>query len=187
MTNLVIDIETIPQDFLQLSAGLQPYVWQRTFSKQTETEAALAAYLTDPAAHPEETASLEQHMALHPEWGHIVCIGLGHDFDGELRVKTFAARTIEEEQTALQGFWDAFGYFKQRRVVTFNGLDFDLHFVRVRSMLLGATRISPLPMARYQPDRHFDIMQLLANWKYARGMKLEVVAALLGLEKLPAG
>ena len=47
-------------------------------------------------------------MALRPEFGHVICIGMGHDGRGrgELETKALTARAVEDEPRILEAFWD---------------------------------------------------------------------------------
>jgi hypothetical protein len=71
--------------------------------------------------------------------------------------------------------------------VTFNGLLFDVPYLVRRSIYLGVAPSAELPCRPFALDSHFDVMRVMANWERADAVRLEIVAALLGLEKSPPG
>jgi uncharacterized protein YprB with RNaseH-like and TPR domain len=128
-------------------------------------------------------------MALRPEFGHVICIGMGHDGRGrgELETKAFTARAVEDERHLLEAFWDVVRSGRDWRFVTYNGLAFDLPYLIRRSVYLGVPASAGLPLRPYAPDSHFDVMRILSNWERADAVRLDVVAELLGLRKSPPG
>jgi hypothetical protein len=185
MQNLVVDIETIPQDFAALPRDLQAYVWQRAISRELGQPPELDAFLADPAA-PEHSATrtlLETWMVFRPEFGHVVCVAWGVE-PPTLEVHTLAARTADQERDLLQQFWQAIAALRGPRCwVTYNGLDFDLPYLLRRSALLGIEVPVPVPLRRYALSEHYDVMQALANWKAAERLPLRIAARLFGLAK----
>jgi hypothetical protein len=192
--NLVVDIETIPRDLREMPRKVQEYVWERTVRRagaaggpDVELDDYLAAVEAEPLAGFRR--ELERYMALRPEFGHVVCIGLGHDGRGrgELETKALAARRVEDERAILEAFWDTVRGGRDWRWVTYNGLAFDLPFLLRRSIYLGVAPTTGLPTRPFAPDSHFDVMRMLANWERTEAVRLDIVAELLGLSKSPAG
>lgn len=191
--NFVLDIETIPRDLRGEPRKVQEYVWERAVRRPgVETDVRLDDYL----AGPEDTAlaplrrDVERYMALRPEFGHVVCIGMGHDGRGrgELETKALTARGVAEERGILEGFWEVVrGGGRDWRFVTYNGLAFDVPFLLRRSIYLGVAPSVGLPTRPFALDSHFDVMRVLSNWERADAVRLEIVAALLGLTKSPTG
>lgn len=191
--NFVLDIETIPRDLRGEPRKLQEYVWERALRRDPEEAAdvTLDEYLAAPGATDFDVARerVERYMALRPEFGHVVCIGMGHDARGrgELETKALTARRVEDERRILEGFWEAVRGGREWRWVTYNGLAFDVPFLLRRSIYLGVTPTTLLPLRPYALDSHFDVMRALSNWERTDAVRLDIVAELLGLSKTPPG
>ncbi|HZS34100.1 MAG TPA: ribonuclease H-like domain-containing protein [Methylomirabilota bacterium] len=190
--NFVLDIETIPRDLRAEPRRIQEYVWERALRRSGEDGLpALDEYLgdMDAAAFAPLRRELDRYMALRPEFGHVVCIGMGHDGRGrgELETKGLTARSVGEERVILEGFWEVVRHGRDWRFVTYNGLAFDLPYLLRRSIYLGVPPSAGLPLRPYAPDGHFDVMRMLSNWERAEVVRLDVVAELLGLQKWPPG
>ncbi len=191
--NFVLDIETIPRDLRAEPRKIQEYVWERVV-RRGEVESGGPA-LDDFLGRMEAEAfaglrrDVERYMALRPEFGHVVCIGMGHDARGrgDLETKALTARAVEDERRILEGFWEVVRSAREWRFVTYNGLAFDLPYLIRRSIYVGAAPSAGLPLRPYSPDTHFDVMRVLSNWERADAVRLDVIAALLGLEKWPPG
>lgn len=191
--NFVVDIETIPRDLRREPRRIQEYVWERALRRaaEPELEGTLEEYLAAPEA-PRFAAvreRLDHYMALRPEFGHVICIGMGHDGRGrgELEVKALTARRVEDERAILEAFWEVVRGGREWRWVTYNGLAFDVPFLVRRSIYLGVPPTGLLPMKPYALESHFDVMRALANWERTDAVRLDVVAELLGLSKQPPG
>jgi hypothetical protein len=191
--NFVLDIETIPRDLRAEPRKIQEYVWERVV-RRTDPESrgpALDDFLgsMEAEAFAGLRRDVERYMALRPEFGHVVCIGMGHDARGrgDLETKALTARAVEDERRILEGFWEVVRSAREWRFVTYNGLAFDLPYLIRRSIYVGAAPSAGLPLRPYSPDTHFDVMRVLSNWERADAVRLDVIAALLGLEKWPPG
>jgi DNA polymerase elongation subunit (family B) len=101
---------------------------------------------------------LERYMALRPEFGHVICIGMGHDArgPGDLETKALTARAIADERGILEAFWDVVRSGREWRFVTYNGLAFDLPYLLRRSMYLGVASSTGLPLRPFAPDSRRD-------------------------------
>lgn len=190
--NFVLDIETIPRDLRGEPRKVQEYVWERAVRRMDlEVEPRLDDYLAagEEPAFADVRRELERHMALRPEFGHVVCIGMGHDARGrgDLETKALTARTVEDERAILEAFWEVVRSARDWRFVTYNGLAFDLPYLIRRSIYAGVPPSTGLPLRPYAPDSHFDVMRVLSNWERTDAVRLDVVAELLGLRKWPPG
>ena len=188
--NFVLDIETIPRDLRAEPRRIQEYVWERVRRGEAEGSGLrlddfLAAM--DDEAFAAVRRDVERHMALRPEFGHVVCIGMGHDKDGSFVTKALTARTVDDERAILEEFWKRVPSSRDWRFVTYNGLSFDLPYLIRRSIYVGVPPSSGLPLRPYSPDSHFDVMRVLSNWERADTVRLDIVAELLGLRKWPPG
>jgi hypothetical protein len=191
--NFVLDIETIPRELRGEPRKIQEYVWERALRREPEggPDLTLDDYLAaaDDPALVAVRERLERFMALRPEFGHVVCIGMGHDARGrgDLETKALTAREVGDERRILEGFWDVVKGGRDWCYVTYNGLAFDLPFLLRRSVYLGVAPTTGLPLRPFALDSHFDVMRVLANWERGDAVRLDIVAALLGLAKTPAG
>jgi hypothetical protein len=191
--NFVLDIETIPRDLRGEPRKIQEYVWERALRRDPEDAAqvTLDDYLTgaDAEALAWVRERIERYMALRPEFGHVICIGMGHDARGrgELETKALTARQVADERLILEDFWEVVRARRDWCFITYNGLAFDLPFLIRRSIYLGVAPTTGLPTRPFALDSHFDVMRCLANWERAESVRLDIVAELLGLAKSPAG
>jgi len=186
--NLVLDIEVVPRDIRRESRKVQEYVWEKVTKR--EEGLSLDDYLARPdiAERSELRERIERYMALRPEFGRIVCIGIGKDASGWLEKKAFTAEREEDEARILGEFWEAIrGRERDWRFVTFNGLAFDVPYILKRSLFLGVKPSTLLSLRRFALETHYDIMQVLSNWDRFEAVRLDVIADLLGLEKSPRG
>jgi DNA polymerase elongation subunit (family B) len=191
--NFVLDIETIPRDLRAEPRRIQEYVWERVV-RRGDTEGG-GPRLDDFLAAMEDEAfvairrDVERHMALRPEFGHVICIGMGHDGRGrgDLETKALTARAVGDERVILEAFWDVVRSGRDWRFVTYNGLAFDLPYLVRRSIYVGVPPSAVLPLRPYAPDTHFDVMRVLSNWERTDAVRLDIVAELLGLRKWPPG
>jgi DNA polymerase elongation subunit (family B) len=189
--NFVLDIETIPRDLRLEPRRIQEYVWERVVRRAAPEGGGpgLNEFLAEMEADAfaDVRRDLERYMALRPEFGHVICIGMGHDGRGELETKALTARAVEDERRILEAFWEVVRSAREWRFVTYNGLSFDLPYLIRRSVYLGVPPSAGLPLRPYAPDSHFDVMRVLSNWERADAVRLDVVAELLGLRKWPPG
>jgi DNA polymerase elongation subunit (family B) len=191
--NFVLDIETIPRDLRAEPRRIQEYVWERVVRRGDGEGGGprLDDFLgaTEDEAFTPLRRDLEKYMALRPEFGHVICIGMGHDRRGrgDLETKALTARAVEDERRILEAFWDVVRTSRDWRFVTYNGLAFDLPYLIRRSIYVGVPATAPLPLRPYAPDSHFDVMRVLSNWERTDAVRLDVVAELLGLRKWPPG
>jgi DNA polymerase elongation subunit (family B) len=191
--NFVLDIETIPRDLRREPRKIQEYVWARVLRRAdaAEGEPRLDEFLArmEDDAFADLRRELERYMALRAEFGHVVCIGMGHDGRGrgDLETKALTARAVEDEPRILEAFWEVVRSAREWRFVTYNGLAFDLPYLIRRSIYAGVPPSTGLPLRPYAPDSHFDVMRVLSNWERTDAVRLDVVAELLGLRKWPPG
>ncbi len=164
---LIFDIETVGEDFDTLDETSQD-VLTRWIKKKSESD----------ERYPGALADMKNGMGFSPLTGQIVAIGI---YDGEREKgavyfqsspqkeeKSFEENgyrfTVMNEKEMLQKFWDIAE--KYDTFVTFNGRQFDVPFLMVRSAVHGIRPSKNLLANRYlnaQPGnaRHIDLFDQL--------------------------
>lgn len=134
MATLVFDIETTAQPMENFDEAQQEYLFRD------------AERLPDPAAREARRAEIERWFSLWPLTGHVVCVAMVNadtsrgqvlfTADGPLEEQSEAVRfvAVAEEADLLAGFWEIARHYDS--VVTFNGRNFDIPFMYLRSALL---------------------------------------------------
>lgn len=165
---LIFDIETVGDDFEKLDETSQD-VLTRWIKRETESSEGYAAALAD----------LKNGMGFSPLTGQIVAIGV-YDSERQKGAVYFQNspngkdKNFEEdgckfevmsEKDMLIKFWDVVE--KYETFVTFNGRQFDVPFLMVRSALHGIRPSKNLLANRYlnyQPGhaRHVDLLDQLS-------------------------
>ncbi len=130
---------------------------------------------------PAEAESLVRSIS--PFFGRVLTIGmrLYNDASGELRDKVIAEAT---EEATLQQFFETLNApaSKDLRYVHYNGLNFDVPFLIIRSAQYGIEIRNRrfLNMARFRYDPHVDIMQFLSRWG-REGVSLDIACRGFGI------
>jgi predicted PolB exonuclease-like 3'-5' exonuclease len=168
------DIETIPNQ------NVIPFLPEPKVDSRLKDPAKIAA------AETEARQKQFDGMALDPLTGRVLCYAL---VSGSYEIaETITEPTDAQESNLLQGLFEVLGK-DDCRLVTWNGIGFDLPYVYKRAVVLGidpATYGAP-PLtawtARYKTDRHYDLMQIWGGWRDF--VKLDTVAGLiLGKKKI---
>lgn len=136
-------------------------------------------------------------LSLNPLFSRVVSIAVG-DADAETgghvlfapldeHVEDLTANApdwliVRNEKRMLEMFWSLAGQAKL--VVTFNGRNFDLPFLRNRSAILGVeVRCDLVSQPPYQHEPHLDLYQILAGGSWgARPMNLDAACWAFGIE-----
>jgi len=166
-----IDIETIPNEEM----------------KDKLPEPKIDSRLKDAAkiAAATEKARAEQidKMALNPITARVCCygsvgvIGTEENEYGEI----ISEATDEAEATIIQSIMRALGA-DDVRIVTWNGIGFDMPMIYKRAMMLGVdpANFDAPPLTawtkRYNLEKHYDLMQIWSAWERTKWAKLEDVA-----------
>lgn len=167
MPILIFDIETVGEDFDMLDEISQD-VLTHWIKRESESDERYAEALAD----------VKNGMGFSPLTGQIVAIGI-YDGEREKGAVYFQSSTRKEEKSfeengcrftvmnekeMLQKFWDIAG--KYDTFVTFNGRQFDVPFLMVRSAVHNIRPSKNLLVNRYlnaQPGnaRHIDLFDQL--------------------------
>lgn len=172
-----LDIETIP------NTDCIPFLPEPEISKVLKDPAKIAA------AKSEAKQEQQAKMALDAMTGRVCCFaGVGESGGEPFSCMATANGTDDASEAALIGMiFTALGR-KDARIVTYNGMGFDLPFIYKRAMILGIQlgEFGAPPLStwtkRYSTDRHCDLMQVWCGWnnKYE---KLDNVAAMVLRER----
>lgn len=174
---VALDIETIGN---KDAVALMP---QPTASGRLKDPAKIAADIA------EKTAAMFADAALDPLTARVACYAIVGMNGGETaeRSEIITAATDDEERGLLQGIMRVLGT-EELRLVTWNGIGFDLPMIYKRALILGVdpANFGAPPLSawtkRYATDRHYDLMQVWGGWRDY--VKLDTVARLvLGASK----
>jgi predicted PolB exonuclease-like 3'-5' exonuclease len=172
-----IDIETIP------NPDCIPFLPPPEISKVLKDPAKIAA------ARAEAKEEQVSKMALDAMTGRVcACALVGVDGSDDFSSVAVATGTDDASEMALLAMiFTALGR-KDTRIVTFNGMGFDLPFLYKRAMILGLElhEYGAPPLTawtkRYSTDRHCDLMQVWTGWN-SKYEKLDNVANMVLRER----
>lgn len=149
-----------------------------------------AGNLKDPAKIAEKMAAAKAEQlskaALDPLTARIICYAAVGEIgnDEEIAVETADAPTDDAERALVQSIMEMLGS-KGIRIVTWNGIGFDLPMIYKRAMILGIDpgNFGAPPLTawtkRYSTDRHYDLMQIWGGWSSMGFAKLDTVAGMV--------
>jgi predicted PolB exonuclease-like 3'-5' exonuclease len=173
-----LDIETIPNP---AAVALLP---EPTAKRTLKDPAKIAADIA------EKKAAANDGAALDPMTGRVACYAMVGIMDDKLAEYTESAEaaTDDAERALLQSMMRVLGG-EDVRLVTWNGIGFDLPYVYKRALILdvypahfGAPPLSAWTK-RYSTERHYDLMQVWGGWSSQGFEKLDTVAALVLAER----
>jgi predicted PolB exonuclease-like 3'-5' exonuclease len=157
-----------------------------------------AGNVKDPAKiaakQAEAKAAQLEKAALDPLTARIICyaaVGMV-GADETHHVSIVAAATDTAERGIIQEIMETLGS-PEMRIVTWNGIGFDLPMIYKRAMILGVDpgNFGAPPLSawtkRYSTDRHYDLMQIWGGWSSMGFAKLDTVAGLVLKERKTAG
>ena len=126
-------------------------------------------------------------LALNPEYGKLLCLGIIIEQDGVITRRGVIGRDREtkqfhlDEERLLCAFWKLISDFNQQRdlLIGFNILDFDLHFICTRSVIRKIRPSINVCFARFRARPVFDVMWEFSHWRHR--ISLDDLAKILGL------
>ncbi len=126
-------------------------------------------------------------LALNPEYGRLLCVGVVLERDGVITSRGVLGRDRDtrlfhlDEARTLRGFWKLVSDFNHHRdlLIGFNLLDFDLHFICTRSVIRSVRPSIDVCFARYRSRPVFDVMWEFCHWRHR--ISLDDLAKILGL------
>lgn len=126
-------------------------------------------------------------LALNPEYGRLLCLGVVLERDGVITSRGVLGRDRDtrqfhlDEARTLRGFWKLISDFNPHRdlFIGFNILDFDLHYIYTRSVIRRVRPSIDVCFARYRSRPVFDVMWEFCHWRHR--ISLDDLAKILGL------
>lgn len=176
---LVLDIETVPTEAAM--AAPYPKADRSPPSNWKDEEKIAGWYVTDEAKWRSERA---RECALNPRLGRIVVAGF--EVVGEDTHAVNAARTEAHEQFVLSWMWENIAG-ADGKIVTFNGLTFDVPFFLCRSLVHGIKPTVSIRTVRdwtrrYFYGPHYDVRAVLTGWDNRTTGTLTDWATCFGIE-----
>ncbi len=181
MRRIVLDIETCAYPFDSLSESQQEYLL-----RYAEKE-------TDPGKKQVQTDQAIRYTSLYPLTAKCVAIGI-YDIDKNKSFVYYESEEAEEwfsedekvhykgltETEILKSFWKIIEVTDQ--VVTFNGRNFDIPFLMIRSAMLKIKPSKNLVGKRYDNKSHIDLLEQFTFYGLTRKFNLDFYCQAFGIE-----
>ncbi|MCB0822061.1 MAG: 3'-5' exonuclease [Bacteroidales bacterium] len=168
---LFLDIETVP---MVENYDLLPEKFRMLWDKKSE-------YLK---RNPEDTsATIFNRAGIYAEFGKIVCISVGYQYNQDFRMKSFYG---EDEFILLQEFAELLNrHFNHRdhMLCAHNGKEFDYPYIARRMLINGIPLPQVINLAGKKPWEvpHLDTMELWKFGDYKNYTSLELLTAVFGI------
>lgn len=180
MRQIVFDIETCAFPFESLSESQQEYLL-RYSEKETEDE-----------KKSQKRDDTIRFLSLYPLTAKVIAIGIYH-LEREKTYVYYENNEPEEwitpeknicykgvsEKEMLQSFWRIVDFSDQ--VITFNGRNFDIPFVMMRSALLQIRPTKNLLGKRYDSSSHIDLLEQFTFYGITRKFNLDFYCHAFGI------
>lgn len=178
--NLICDIETAGFDFENLSESQQEYLLRFTGNE------------SDPVKREFQTEETKRYLSLYPLTAKVVAIGL---LNTETEKTTVLYESGDEEEILieekgikykpltetgmLEYFWDKTA--KSEKIITFNGRNFDIPFLMIRSAMLNIKPSRNLLKHRYDSREHIDLLDQFTFFGTTRKFNLDFYCNAFGI------
>ncbi len=180
MRKIIFDIETCSYPFESLSESQREYLL-----KYADKE-------IDPAKKESMRDEAIRYTSLYPYTAKCIAIGM-YDVEKEKSYVYYESEKPEEwnsentnvqykglpEKEMLESFWRVAHYIDQ--FVTFNGRNFDIPFLMMRSAMLGVKVTKNLMGYRYG-DIHIDLIEQFTFYSTTRKFNLDFYCHAFGIE-----
>jgi len=181
MRKIICDIETSAYPFESLSESQQEYLL-----RYTEKE-------TDPGKKQKQVDEAIRYTSLYPLTAKCIAIGI-YDVEKEKSFVYYESDEKEEwqsedkkvqykglpEKEMLQSFWKIIDVTD--KVITFNGRNFDLPFLMIRSAMLKVKPTKNLIRGRYNIKTHIDLLEQFTFYGLTRKFNLDFYCQAFGIE-----
>ena len=122
-----------------------------------------------------------EQSAFDGTFSRIVCIGL-LVFSDAMEYRGAVSWYGAHEQELLSRFWTRLGELRPSLFITYNGLGFDLPFLKKRSIIHRVKPSMEISLARFRTEPVYDVMAMWSNWDTRGWVKLDVLARALQVE-----
>lgn len=179
--NLVFDIETVGYEFNSLSESQQEYILR--YAEQEK----------DELKREEKIEDAKRYLSLYPFTAKIVAIGMlntetenimvlyeskqKEEFKSEEKKATYKSMTEEE---MIMYFWDCVK--KVDKIITFNGKNFDVPFIMLRSAVLKIKPGRNLIKSKYDSLNHIDLLEQFTFYGITKKFNLDFYCHAFGIE-----
>ena len=175
---VVLDIETIqaPREEWARLAGIDSVAPESSEGGAQE----LFTHAEAREQKKKEDDKYEQ-SAFDGTFSRVVCIGL-LVFSDAMEFRGAVSWYGAHEQELLHLFWARLGELRPTLFITYNGLGFDLPFLKKRSIIHRVKPSMEISLARFRTEPVYDVMAVWSNWDTRGWVKLDVLARALQVE-----
>ena len=169
---IVLDIETVGFELYNLAESQQEFLLRYAEKELNEN------------LKQEKREEVERYLSLYPFTSKLISIGLlNTDSEGmlilynseqveELEVKEKKIKYVgTTEHEMLKLFWSLIN--RTNRVITFNGRNFDIPFLMLRSAILNIKPTTNLFYNRYNITKHIDLLDQFTFYGILRKFNLD--------------
>ena len=181
MRRIVFDIETSAYPFDSLTESQREYLL-----RYAEKE-------TDPDKKQQQNDEAIRYTSLYPFTAKCITIGI-YDTDKKKSFVYYESKEVEEwssedklvqykglsEEEMLRSFWKIIDVTDQ--VITFNGRNFDIPFLMIRSAMLKIKPMKNLLGNRYDTSAHIDLLEQFTFFGLTRKFNLDFYCNAFGIE-----
>jgi predicted PolB exonuclease-like 3'-5' exonuclease len=153
---LVLDIETIPQD------NPNPYILEAYQKKWDKLDIS------------KKEEQIQADKSLEIGLSKIFCICMKPAGESIISIQE------DNEKNMLENFWNEMCNHTDKKLVTFNGIKFDVPYILNKSLIHKIPHF-PLPMRRWDFTKHFDTRMWLTNWNDYGFGSMRVWCELMGI------
>ncbi len=181
---IIFDIETVGFEIEQLAESQQEFLLRYAEKEKDET------------IKEEKRDEAKRYLSLYPYTAKIISIGLlntetegtlvlysssiesGENEEWEVEEKNIKYKSLCEVEL-LKSFWSYIA--KTDKVITFNGRNFDLPFLMLRSAMLNIKPSVNLINNRYNITRHIDLLDQFTFYGMTRKFNLDFYCHAFGI------
>lgn len=181
MRQIVFDIETSGCKLTDLSESQQEYLLRDALKE------------TDESLRQQKTDDAERFLSLYPFTAKVVAIGM-FDVQNEKSFVYYESDTEEEwqseddkvnykafsEKAMLERFWHVME--KADQVITFNGRNFDIPFLMMRSAKLKVKPSKNFMGYRFDTKHHVDLLEQFTFYSATRKFNLDFYCHAFGVQ-----
>lgn len=177
---IVLDIETVGFELEDLAESQQEFLL-RYADKET-----------DEKIRSEKIQETKRYLSLYPYTAKILVIGMmntqtegqlvlySNESNNEYEINEKKIKYIaDSEVNIINKFWKLVK--RTDKVITFNGRNFDIPFLMIRSAMLGIKPSVNLISSRYNTTHHIDLLDQLTFYGLSRKFNLDFYCHAFGI------